>query len=136
MQRPTAQLPAPDYGTASHDQVSTTSTGGRESIFTPHRRSPTGEIQDYGTASHDQVSTTSTGGRGSIFTPHRRSPTGEIQDLGTDPPSRNREPQPGTPQYRARAPRLPSRQNVLRKRDDKGMGVRQAAAWALPRPIP
>src|SRR3954454_15126147 len=26
-------------------------------------------------------------------------------------------------------------QNVLRKRDDKGMGVRQAAAWALPRPI-
>jgi cation diffusion facilitator CzcD-associated flavoprotein CzcO len=27
-------------------------------------------------------------------------------------------------------------QNVLRKRDDKGMGVRQAAAWALPRPIP
>src|SRR3954447_19759911 len=26
--------------------------------------------------------------------------------------------------------------NVLRKRDDKGMGVRQAAAWALPRPIP
>src|SRR3954469_16272427 len=49
MQRPTAQLPAPDYGTASHDQVSTTSTGGRESIFTPHRRSPTGEIQGYGT---------------------------------------------------------------------------------------
>src|SRR3954466_2413352 len=49
MQRPTAQLPAPDYGTASHDQVSTTSTGGRGSIFTPHRRSPTGEFQDYGT---------------------------------------------------------------------------------------
>src|SRR3954447_4042638 len=48
MQRPTAQLPAPDLGTASHDQVSTTSTGGRGSIFTPHRRSPTGEIQDLG----------------------------------------------------------------------------------------
>ena len=40
-----------------NDQVSTTSTGGRGPIFTPHRRSPTGEIQDYGTSAPTCFST-------------------------------------------------------------------------------
>src|SRR3954466_4416344 len=38
------------------DQATTTSTGGRGPIFTPHRRSPAGEIQDYGTPEATRVS--------------------------------------------------------------------------------